>query len=88
MNVDIEFKSFKVAAVSSNYNSFGLRGIVLIAEDGEAWEAAAGDIHGYKRGKTLRLGADRHGEYDWAHHGFEIPRRLSDAPRNVVNEVW
>jgi hypothetical protein len=88
MNVDIEFKNFRVVSVSDNANSFGLHGHILIAEDGEAWEAGAGTFHGHKKGDTLRLSADRDGEYDWAHHGFEIPRRLPDAPRNVVNEVW
>ena len=32
------FKTFKVVAISSNANSFGLHGHVLMAWDGETWE--------------------------------------------------
>ena len=31
-------KQFKVASISSNANSFGLYGHVLMAEDGESWQ--------------------------------------------------
>lgn len=88
MNVDIDFKEFRVASRSENGNEFGLHGHILIAEDGEAWEAGASLYHDHAKGHTIRLSADKDGEYDWAHHGFEIPRRLPNAPRGVVNEIW
>ena len=35
-------KTFAVAARSTNTNSFGLRGFIFVADDGDAWEAASG----------------------------------------------
>ena len=88
MNANIESKEFKVASVSDNANSFGLRGHVLVAEDGEAWEVGITGQFAKKHGETVRLNLDHDGTPDWAWFGAEIPRKLPDAPRNVVNEVW
>jgi hypothetical protein len=88
MDVNIESKQFKVASVSENTNSFGLRGHIFIAEDGEAWEAGANTVNGLKKGDTVKVFLDRSDEPDFTYLGFEIPRKLPDAPRNVVNEVW
>ena len=32
------YKPFKVALISSNPNSFGLYGHIMVAEDGESWQ--------------------------------------------------
>lgn len=37
----IPHKQFKVASISSNPNSFGLFGHIMVAEDGEAWQVGA-----------------------------------------------
>lgn len=88
MDANIETKSFKVASVSDNANGFGLRGHVLVAEDGEAWEVGITGQFARKQGETVRLNLDREGQPDWAFFGAEIPRKLPNAPRNVVNEIW
>ena len=88
MDVAIESKKFKVASVSDNANSFGLRGHVLIAEDGEAWEVGITGQFAQKKGDVVRINLDRNDELDWAFFGAELPRKLPNAPRNVVNEVW
>ena len=75
-------KLFKVASVSSNTNSFGLYGMILIAQNGEAWEVGANYLNVKKKGDIV------HGD-NWASYGFEIPRQLKpDAPKEVVKEVW
>ncbi len=74
---------FKVASVSSNANSFGLIGMILISRNGEAWEVAANSLNVKKKGDIIELSAD-----NFAAKGFEIPRELADAPEAVVKKVW
>jgi len=76
-------KAFKVAAVSSNMNSFGLTGMILIGRDGEAWEVAANSIYLRQRGSVLQVSGR-----NFATLGFELPTRLPSAPRKVIAEVW
>lgn len=84
-------KSFKVASVSSNHNSFGLRGMILVAQDGEAWEVAANDINVGKKGDVVSVPYNTifPNEPDFSGRGYEIPHRLQpDAPAGVVKEIW
>lgn len=82
------FKNFKIVARSSNLNSFGLRGYVFLSEDGETWEAASASPE-FKVGQFLQLTYDHDsGELSFARHGFEIPRRLKNAPQSVLDEVF
>lgn len=80
-------KEFKVASVSSNRNSFGLRGMILVARDGEAWQVAANNLNERKKGTVLRVPAFG-GKADFSHLEFEVPERVSDAPPGVVEKVW
>jgi hypothetical protein len=82
-------KRFKVAAVSSNANSFGLHNVVLVAKDGEAWSVKASQYNLPEKGMTYIPNKTRNG-WGWAEGwGFEIPERLHpDAPPAVVSEVW
>lgn len=81
-------KSFKVFAVSTNLNNFGLRGHILIARDVEAWAVGITDQFALKKGAEInvRYGAD--GVLEWARLGAEIPQRLSDAPKEVLDEAF
>jgi len=88
-NTDV--KKFKVAAVSSNANSFGLRGMVVVARDGEAWELAANSLNVKSAGEsviakiTLDDDKNRTG-IQWG--TYELPRQLPSAPKAVVAEIW
>lgn len=85
----LSYKEFKVASVSDNRNSFGLKGMILIAKDGDAWQAAANDINVKKKGEVLNVVLSPRGEPDWWSFGFEIPERLPQrASEAVVKEVW
>jgi hypothetical protein len=81
-------KAFNVASVSDNLNSFGLRGMILIAGDGEAWEVGASNLHVKKKGDVVQVPVVGKAGRNFAGLGFEIPRRLPDAPAGVVEEVW
>jgi hypothetical protein len=96
-------KVFRVAAVSSNRNSFGLTGVVLIARDGSAVEVGhCQDPVTINRGDFVefpvqekRVASFGGGLLRTAAKGpggirvtFEIPRDLPKAPKAVVAEVW
>ena len=64
--------------------------MILLAQDGEAWDVAVSQLHLQKVGTVIEC------EYE---HGcpvarsplvfWEIPeRRLPDAPPSVVKEIW
>jgi hypothetical protein len=81
-------KTFVAASISKNTNSFGLHGIILLAKDGEAWEAAANSINVPKQHDRVTVALDDAGSPRWELKGYEIPRRLPAAPPKVVAEVW
>jgi hypothetical protein len=84
-----ERKAFRVAVVSGNTNSFGLTGLVIVAQDGMAWEVGVSTIHLRKKGDLVRLPMTNDQIEPTAEFMFEIPKRLvPDAPAAVVKEVW
>lgn len=79
----------KVLAASSNCNSFGLRGMVLIGDNGQGWEAAANDINLRTKGTILRVPDKGDIGLHLSQFGFEIAKRLHpDPPAEVVREVF
>ena len=89
----MDTKRFKVAARSMGRNSFGLRGHVLVARDGEAWEVAFNDLNARGvLGDTIDVPVvDKYGPAQvksWARVGGEIPRRLPRMGKNGVAELW
>ena len=78
---------FKVASVSENTNSFGLYGMILISDCGQAWQAGANSTNVKKKGDVFRV-RTIDGRPDFARLGFEIPERLDDPPPEVMNEIW
>ena len=88
-------KSFKVASISSNPNSFGLHGHIMLAEDGESWQVGRSRSHPepWAKGEIVEVPLKddpiRHITCPaWEEVHCEIPDRLPDAPPNVVAEVW
>jgi predicted RNA binding protein YcfA (HicA-like mRNA interferase family) len=85
-------KRFKIAARSSNLGAFGHRGFVLIAANGEAWEVMRtdGSFPRWERGNVVtvptRPGDD--GPLHWPSVSVECPRKLPDAPPEVIRETW
>jgi hypothetical protein len=94
----LKTKTFRVASVSSNTNSFGLTGVILVAPDGEAFEAATyamGDF-AIRKGESVALpvsnpdarGIDRYSWVSIAGRTFEIPCQLAAAPADVLMELF
>ena len=82
-----EVRLFRCFGVSSNMNAFGLYGVMLMAKNGEAYEAAKHEPP--VKGSDVVLPLDESGEINWARAGYEIPRRLTpDAPKAVVKQVF
>lgn len=82
-------KPFKILTMSENTNAFGLRGVVLVAEDGESWEAGGS----YLRVRDWAVGTVVNVPHNglaatFAPIGLEIPRRLAKAPTTVVQALW
>lgn len=83
---------FKLASLSSNTNSFGLRGAVLVARDGDAWEVGINHLavdHLRSNGNKVTLDVDDEGHI----HGspvfsFEIPRKFPKAPPEVIRQLF
>lgn len=84
-------RTYRVAAVSSNRNSFGLRGHILMAETGETWEVLRSDYTGHRRwrdGEDIAVRLDTYGQPQWHRRAVECPRRLPAPPAEVVRELW
>ena len=81
-------KLFRVATVSANANSFGLRGVVLIAQDGQVFEVGSNRHNLPAQGAELRVPLVGKTPV-FAALGFEIPRELNPpAPPEVLALVW
>lgn len=83
--------TFKVVAVSSNRNSFGLKGVVLMARDGRAFQVGASAPHVPERGEVIViLFVDQKNDrgLNFVARCYEIPEELPIAPEAVVAEVW
>lgn len=85
-------KGFKVVTVSQNTNSFGLRGFIAVARDGQAFEAAANYLNVPKKGDLLFLPArikdDGSIKVDFASGRWEIPQERKPAPQEVADQIW
>lgn len=91
-------KSFKVVSVSKNTNAFGLNGVVLLAADGEAFEAATNCTGPFSLpvGEVVNIpvscpdasGAARYLWVSTAGRTFEIPRELPKPSVEVMREVF
>lgn len=78
----------KVVAVSSNHNSFGLRNMILIGDNGEGWQAAANDLNVKPKDTILRIPEGQDIPTFLTLQSFEIPSQLADPPAEVLKEVW
>ena len=84
-------KSFRVVSASSNLNGFGLRGYVLVARDGEAWQVGRSDdvnrcvAPEFKKGADITVRVRSDGPEFPA---CEIPERLPDCPAGALRELY
>ena len=75
-------KVFKVLAKSLNTNSFGLYRMVLVAEDGTAFEAHANYLNVREEGTTMPK------REDGTFYGCEMVNPLTDAPQEAIDLLF
>ncbi len=74
--------SLKVAAVSENTNSFGLRQMVLLKRDGTTFTACANSLNLLDEGTVIS-------EKSLYSRGFELIHELPTlAPASIVTRIW
>lgn len=97
-------KDFKIAAISTNTNSFGLKQFVFIAQDGSSWWACGNHmlVDEYRLNRLVGVPLDEHGQPRFYSLGFELgeptpafnnpklgpPIPAGQAPPDVVAETW
>jgi hypothetical protein len=82
-------EEFKVVATSSNMNSFGLYGVVIMARTGEAFEIACNSLNKPDKGEMLQVTLTDSGNLNNIKGiNYEIPKKLDKAPKDVVKEVF
>jgi hypothetical protein len=75
-------KVFKVLAKSLNTNSFGLHRMVLVAEDGTAFEAHASYLNVKEEGESM-IQMD-----NGLFNGCEMVNQLDQAPQEAVDLLF
>jgi hypothetical protein len=87
--MNTQTKTFRVAAISTNTNAFGLRGVLLVAQDHQAFEVGVNHL-GIE---TITKGASfdcvvTDGMITKAPFSFEIPERAVVNGDKVDAKVW
>jgi len=78
----------KVIAVSSNHNSFGLRNMIFISNNGQGWQAAANDLNLKKKDTVLTVPEGQDIPTFLTLQSFEIPQQLESPSAAVMEQVW
>jgi hypothetical protein len=94
MELNYIYKIFKVVAISSNTNSFGLRAVILMAEDGEAYRICCSDINlpkvgrGITQVKKVELESGKVLDTSFMGIFYEIPEQLPSATIEEAKKIW
>ena len=82
---------FKVVAVSTNTNSFGLRQMIMVSRDGHTYKACFNSLNVKERGKDI-IGRATYGNNgaigNVSFPGGELVECGDKAPRNVVKAIF
>jgi hypothetical protein len=86
-------KQFKVALVSSNTNSFGLKNHILIARDGTAYSACKTAQFAHQKGDIVEIECTTPGNFfNFSKAGFELPQNMEltngKPSQALINEIW
>lgn len=79
---------FKVAAISSNTNAFGLWGVVIIDKTGLAFRVGMNHLSKPNVGDVLDVTLNGSSIHSIAGKSFEIPHKLPNAPASVLKELF
>lgn len=85
----VALENFKIAAISSNTNSFGLKEFIMGAQNGTTYKACKYNSIGYfKVGDIVEVPVNENLIPQFGMRGFEIPRKVDNCPPKVVKEIW
>lgn len=84
---------FRVIAVSSNTNSFGLYQFIVVAKTGEAYKLHTSYLNKPTKGQDITIKQTIHDNGKLTFNevigiGIEMPEALPKAPKEVVDEVF
>ena len=86
-----QLKSFRVAAVSKNTNSFGLRQYIMVARDGEAFSVLCNDLikrYPWQKGADVNVPLDSEFRPFWARLGAECGESISRPNAKLLAEIY
>jgi len=82
---------FKVVAVSTNTNSFGLRQMIMVSRDGHTYTACFNHLNVKEKGDIIkgRVHYGNNGEPGIVlFPGGELVEKGENAPKAVVNQIF
>jgi hypothetical protein len=94
--METPYHKFKVVSISTNTNSFGLFGVIIMNQQGHAYELGVSSFNlaDTRRSDIVHVKLRNEGQQNEMveqvyEFNFEIPRRLTpDAPPDVIEHVW
>ena len=85
-------KEFKVVAVSTNTNSFGLYQMIVMARDGQTYKTCANQYNVSKQGDIIRMKKHIHPAsgrlISESFDNHELTEQVSPADDEIINDVW
>lgn len=84
-------RAFKVVAVSTNTNSFGLYQMLVIAKDGTSYKTHASYLNVKKQGEILTQHYNLNEKGVETNHRFlgcELTELIEPAPEDVIAAIW
>ena len=82
-------KSFRVAAISENANSFGLRQHIMIPRTGQAWKVHKSICLPWKLHQDIAVPIDENDQFQWAMVRVEMPEEIELLPpEKLIKEVY
>lgn len=79
---------FKVVSISSNTNSFGLHGVVIVDKSGLAFEVGVSYINLPAKGNIFTGEVTENGNLHSLPFSYEIPRKLAAPDAATLAEIW
>lgn len=79
--------TFRIAAISKGTNAFGLKGIILVAKNGEVIEVGKRNFNApeYYVGNDIEVLGEKGKRYI---PGTEIPKQMPSAPKAIVLQIY
>jgi hypothetical protein len=83
---------FKVTSVSPTEGPTGLRGMVLVSQDGTTFSALGKGEHVYSKGTVLNIPTKKESanvrKYDFSICGLILPKKQPKTSAEALKEIW